>query len=366
MRVKFAHGEGFYSELKKQVDAHFKRTGISRRDNYRLYLKMAILLLWAGTSYALLLLMADAWWQGIPLAIALGLSLAGIGFNLQHDGSHGAFSRLRWVNRTMACMLDLLGGSSYVWHWKHNVLHHSFPNISGADDDIANEPLVRMTPYQPRHWWHRFQHLYAWLLYGLLPIKWQFLDDFHSLLRGRIGAYWFPRPRRWQLAAIFLGKGLFLTWAMAIPWLFHSFQVVLLFYLLTSFTLGLTLSVVFQLSHCVEGTDFLGPLADKNGKKREWAVHQVQTTIDFARRNYLLTWYIGGLNYQIEHHLFPHIAHVHYPRLARIIEQVCSDFGIPYRADLSFWGALRSHRRWLYRMGRPLPSNFPVTQAASP
>jgi linoleoyl-CoA desaturase len=360
MRVKFHRNEGFYSELKKQVDAYFKTTGISPRDNFRLYLKTAILLLGAAASYALLVLLAETWWQGVSLAIVLGLCLAGIGFNLQHDGGHGAFSSLRWVNRIMAWMLDLLGGSSYVWHWKHNVFHHTFPNITGVDDDIESEPLVRMTPHQRRHWWHRFQHLYAWPLYGFLPMKWQFLDDFHSVFTGRISGNLFPRPRRWQLAALLLGKVLFLTWALAIPWVFHSLGVVLLFYVLSSFTLGLTLSVVFQLSHCVEGAAFPVPPVDGSSNEREWAVHQVQTTIDFARGNHLLSWYIGGLNYQIEHHLFPHIAHVHYPKLARIIERVCSDFNIPYHADLSFWGALRSHVRWLHRMGRPLPGDLPT------
>src|SRR5207249_1223096 len=112
---------------------------------------------------------------------------------------------------------------------------------------------------------------------------------------------------KWKLASILLGKGLFVTWAVLVPWMLHSFSAVLLFNVVSSFTLGLTLSVVFQLSHCVQGTDYPAPAGNGSRNEHEWAIHQVRTTIDFARKNRLLSWYIGGLNFQVEHHLFPHV-----------------------------------------------------------
>src|SRR5262249_12884570 len=154
---------------------------------------------WLAGSYALLVFWASAWWQALPLAISTGLAMAGIGFNLMHDGSHGAFSNLKVVNYGMAWMLDLLGGSSYIWHWQHTIVHHTYTNINGADDDIEPGPVLRFSPYQPRYWMHRFQHLYIWVLYGLMPIKWQFYDDFRDLARGRIGCNPLPRPRPWRL-----------------------------------------------------------------------------------------------------------------------------------------------------------------------
>src|SRR5208283_5386758 len=199
---------------------------------------------------------------------------------------------------------------SYIWYWKHNVAHHTYTNINGADDDIEPGPMLRFTPHQPRYWMHRFQVLYVWALYGLMPIKWQFFDDFRDLVKGKIASNEFPRPRAWQWATIILGKSLFFSWSVFIPLLFHSFWVVLPYYFLAICTLGITLSVVFQLAHCVEDADFTAPDPEQEHTEHDWAVHQVRTTIDFAPHNRLLNWYVGGLNFQIEHHLFPHISHV--------------------------------------------------------
>ena len=324
MRVKFAPGQGFHQELKRRVDEYFQRTGCARRDNPSMYLKAAVLLAWMGGTYGLLVFRATAWRHALPLSIALGLALAGIGFNLQHDGGHGAFSARTVINRVMASMLDLLGGSSYVCHWKHNVFHHTYPNITGADDDLDGRPFLRLSPHQTRYRAHRFQHLYIWLLYGLLPIKWQLVDDVRNLVTGRIGAHRFPRPRGSALLALVVGKVLFLAWALGVPLLVHSVGVVLLFFFTTSFTLGVTLSLVFQLAHCVEEADFPPPLEGAERTEFDWAIHQIRSTVDFGRNSRLLTWYLGGLNFQIEHHLFPRIAHVHYPALAGIVETACS------------------------------------------
>jgi linoleoyl-CoA desaturase len=353
MRVKFARTDGFYQELKTLVEEYFTLTGLSQRDSPRMYVKSAVLVAWMGASYALLVFAATTWWQALPLAISLGLAMAGIGFNLQHDGGHGAFSRAGWVNQVMAWMLDVLGGSSYVWHWKHNVFLHTYPNVAGADDDINSEPFLRLSPNQPRYWAHRFQHLYVWALYGLLPMRWQAYDDFKNVATARIASNHFPRPRGWRLFALLGGKALFVSWALVLPLLLYPWWVVLPFFIVTSFTLGVTLSVIFQLAHCVGEAEFPTFAAGEVQSEHEWAVHQVRTTVDFAPSNRLLSWYIGGLNFQIEHHLFPRIAHVHYPALARIVQGVCARFGVPYHVHRGFWGALGAHQSWLRRLGRP-------------
>jgi len=324
MLVKFARGEGLHFALRGRVEEYFQRTGLRSRDCTRMYVKSAILVGWFALSYCLLVFVAAAWWQYILLAISLGLAAAGIGFNLQHEGSHGAFSKRGFINRLAAGMLDWLGGSSYMWHWKHNVLHHTYTNFTGADDDLECQPLARFSPYQTRHALHRFQHLYIWFLYGLLPIKWQFYDDFATLVTGKLASHRVPRPRGRQLLLMVLGKALFCTWALAIPMVLHPVWGVLGLFFLSSLVLGITLSVVFQLAHCAEEADFPAPLEGSLRTEHEWAVHQVQSSIDFARHNWFLNWYLGGLNFQIEHHLFPHICHIHYPALAGIV-------GLPVR-----------------------------------
>ena len=361
-RLTFARDTGFHGEVKRRVHAYFERTGLSERDSPRMYLKTAVLLLWFGASYALLVFGAATLWQGALLSLWLGLAMAGIGCAIQHDANHGAYSRRAAVNRVMGMTLDMLGASSYLWRFKHNLAHHTYTNLVGADDDINFLPFARLSPAQPRLRLHHLQQFYMWALYWFLFPKWNFVDDFKTLKQGRISGHQFPRPRGALLVQLIAGKLLFIAWAFGVPLLFHSWWVVLLFYATTSLVLGTALAVVFMLAHCVEEAEF-PELPETARLPRSWAVHQVQTTVDFARGNRLLTWYVGGLNFQIEHHLFPHICHVHYPRIAEIVQGACVEFGVRYTAHASFIGALASHWRWLRRMGQPLATASAVVAA---
>jgi linoleoyl-CoA desaturase len=282
--------------------------------------------------------------------------VVGIGFNIMHDGGHGAVSKHRSVNRVMAHSLDIVGGSSYLWRWKHGVLHHHYANITGHDTDIALGPLARFTPHQPSYAHQRWQHWYVWLLYGLMVIKWQFFDDFRVLLTGKIGPHHIPRPRGADLAVLIAAKLAFFLLAFVIPLALHPFLNVALIYLLFAALVGILLSVVFQLAHCVEDAEF--PLIADGvfTVDNAWAIHQVETTINFSRGNPIVTWLLGGLNYQIEHHLFPDVSHCNYPALAVIVKDTCADFGVSYKEHASFWSGVCSHFRWLRRMGTAAPA----------
>ena len=316
-----------------------------------MYVKTAILIAGFAGSYVLLVFAAQAWWQGLPLAILLGLSAAGIGFSVQHDGGHQAYSSRQWVNTLMAMTLELIGGSSYLWRWKHVVFHHTYVNITDHDTDIDLGVLARLTPHQKRLAFHRWQHLYLWPLYGLLAIKWQLLDDFRKLIRGRISNQPFPRPTGWDLALLAAGKGTFFTVAFGIPLLFHSIEAVAFYYVVAGLVTGIVLSVVFQVAHCVEEADFPLPRARTGRLDHAWAIHQAETTVDFARQSRVVTWLVGGLNFQIEHHLFPRISHVNYSAISTLVEETCRDFGIRYTEHRSFRAGMASHFRWLRRMG---------------
>ena len=318
-----------------------------------MYLKTAIIVGWLLASYALLVFVVGTWWLALPLAISLGLSMAALGFNVQHDGGHRAYSDRGWINKLMAMSLDLLGGSSYVWARKHNSIHHSYANITGHDDDIDIGFLGRLSPHQKRLKFHGWQHFYLWPLYGLLPIKWQVYDDFRDVFTGRTGGHRLARPRGWDLAIFIGGKVIFFTLALAIPLALHPVWVVLLFWVVATFVQGEVLSVIFQLGHCVEHAAFPLPRPDTGRMEAPWAVHQIETTVDFAHRNRLLSWFIGGLNFQIEHHLFPRICHLNYPALAPLVEETCREFGLRYQAHKTFRAALASHFCWLRQMGKP-------------
>ena len=348
-RVRFPRHDPFHADLKRRAAAFLE--GKDPFGGLPMRLKTAAILGWFAASYGLLLAFGPASpWLAVGLTVSLALATAGIGFSVMHDANHGGYSRARAVNRALGFTLDLVGGSSYVWRFKHNVRHHTWANIDGMDADIDAAPFLRLAPSQRRLGAHRWQHLYAWLLYGVLTLKWWFVDDVADVVRGRIGGHPFPRPRGRELVGFVAGKLAFLTWALGIPLLVHRSAWVVALFLLGAFVLGLVLSTVFQLAHTVPDAAF----HDGSGGAMQtgWAEHQVRATVDFAPSSRLLGWYVGGLNFQVEHHLFPAICHVHYPGLAAVVESTCQDHGVPYRSRPTFLGAIGAHYRFLRELGR--------------
>ena len=343
--LRYEEDGGFLQELRARVRTSLASSGRPARGLRAMYGKTALMFLWLGTSYVLLVFGGPAAWQALPLAVSLGLAIAGIGFNVMHDGSHGSYSTRPWLNRLMARSLDLLGGSSFVWQRKHNVLHHTWPNVEGVDDDLDTGALARLSTGQTRRSYHRLQHLYMWPLYAFLAVKWQLFDDFTTIAAGRMSGRPFPRPRGVELVTFVGGKLVFFSLAFGLPLLFHPVGTVLGAYLLVSAVAGLTLSVVFQLAHCV-------PEAEAGRELGSWAARQVRSSVDFAHQNRLLGWYVGGLNMQIEHHLFPQICHLHYPALAPIVEGTCREFGVRYTVHRTFRSAVAAHYRHLRALGR--------------
>ena len=354
-KLKFGPDGDFHGELRRRVAEYFRSSGRSERDCPQMYLKTAVILLTLAASYGLLVFFATTWWQALPAALMLGFAVGCIGFNIMHDGGHQAYSDHTWVNKLTAMSLDLVGASSHIWRWKHSVFHHTYVNVQGYDSDTDLGVMARLNPHQPRLWVQRFQHWYIWLLYGVMVIRWQFYGDFRDLAAGHIGEQPFRRPRGWALVQLIAFKLLFLLLAFGLPLMFHSFATVALVYVGTMAIVGISLSLVFQLAHCVEEAEFPLPNAESGRIDNGWAVHQVESTVNFARDNRLLCWLLGGLNFQIEHHLFPRICHVNYPAISRVVEQTCRDFGVRYREHRSFLAGIASHFRWMRRMGSPTP-----------
>ena len=239
-----------------------------------MYAKTAIVLSWFAASYVLLVFFAETWWQTLLLAVSLAFSMAAIGFNIQHDGGHGAYSRFGWINKLASMTLDLIGGSSYLWHWKHGVFHHTYVNITRVDTDIELGSLVRLTPYQPRKSFHRWQQLYLWPLYGIMAARWHLYGDFHDVATGNLGPHRIPRPKGWDLVVFIAGKVVSIGLLLGLPMFFHAWWVVLVYYAIVTGVLGMTLSIVFQLAHCVEEADFLLPEKGSLMMTNSWAVHQ--------------------------------------------------------------------------------------------
>ncbi len=348
----------FHRDLNARVDEYFSKTASgekttrSRKGGPAMWAKTAIILAWLTASYVALVFVVDTTAAAIAAAVSLGLAMAGVGFNIQHDGNLGAYSERPWVNHMMALTLDLLGGTAYYWHYKHNIAHHTHPNVDGHDDDIQIGPVARMSPHQRWYPLHRFQHFYVWILYGFLAIEWQLTGEFRNFFsKDRYGQTKVPRPNGRESVIFWVGKVVFFTLAFGIPLWRHSVGAVIGLYLVAAGTLGLVLAVVFQVAHCSQEADFRQVTVADPTVPRGWAEHQVETTVDFAQGSRFLCWYLGGLNFQIEHHLYPKVSHVHYPHLAPIVRQTCAEHGVRYRSHEGFMPAIASHWRLLRTLG---------------
>jgi len=350
-KVKFVSHGPFMRQTRDEVDAYLASSGTRYRGSLRLYLKAPVALGLVAASWSTLMFR-----PGILIALLCVLGLiAGallVAFCIQHDANHGAYFGSRRWNHLVGWSADtLLGFSSYAWRVKHNVAHHTYTNIDALDADITQVPLARFSPSQTPRRWYRYQHLYIWPLYLLMGLRWQIAGDAVAFVRGRIGGSTLRAPRRWELAAVIGGKAAFLAWAVAVPLLVYPWWLVTVTYVGFSMVTSLIMATTFQLAHCVEEATFASP-AEVRDTPPIWAVHEVETTVDFCADNAFLTWILGGLNYQIEHHLFPRTPHTHYPAIAEIVRRNCSRYGIRYTVQPSLRVALRSHYRHLRTMGQ--------------
>jgi linoleoyl-CoA desaturase len=344
--------QSFHVELKNRINDYFESTGKSLTGNTRLYTKAIVLFASFLFLYIHLVFFTPSVFFSILECVILGIVVAGIGFNIMHDGAHGSFSKYKWLNNVAAFSLNVLGGSSFMWNMKHNVIHHAYTNIDGVDDDINIQPWMRMSSTQPKRKLHRYQHIYFWVLYSMLYILWVFVLDYTKYFKGKIGN---TSLKKMSLAdhLVFWGfKIFFLAVFVFIPIYTLGFISWLTGFLVFSLVAGFVISIVFQLAHTVEHTHFPMPHETTGKLEDEWAIHQLKTTANFAPKNKFISWMIGGLNFQIEHHLFPKISHIHYPALRKIIKQSCSEFGVPYIEYPKMRQAVVSHLVFLKQMGR--------------
>jgi linoleoyl-CoA desaturase len=365
--VKFdARASAFAAEVRQRVDALFAERDLSRHADWRMVLKTVTLLTLTFGAYGAILSNRFSPATMLALAIVMGVGMAGIGFSISHDALHGAYSARPPVNRLLGFTFDLLGANGYLWRITHNVIHHTYTNIQGVDEDLEVSPLIRLSPGSPWRPVHRTQPVHAWLLYSLSTLFWVFVKDYKYFLQRDLGPYRNKQHPRKEIALLIGGKAFYYGWSLVLPWLVVqvSWWQFLIGYLAMHLTAGLILGVVFQLAHVVEGAEHLAP--DATGHMEvAWMVHQLRTTSDFATRNALVTWYVGGLNHQVEHHLFPRVCSIHYPAIRPILRDVAARHGVPYHEQPTLAAAIRSHFRMLCRLShRPAAAAAPVATAA--
>lgn len=344
----------FTAAIRKNVYAYFKEKGISTKANPAMVIQTIMMLTIYIVPFVLILTVPMNTWFAMLMAVLIGIGMAGIGMCVMHDAVHGSYSNKVWVNRLLGGTMYLLGSNVLNWKIQHNILHHAYTNIEGYDHDIASRGPIRLSEHAPLKKIHRYQYIHAFFFYGLMTIS-KLTKDFTQLIAynkaGLTGQH--SKNPGFEYFKMVLVKVIYLFAFIGLPVLFTSFtwwQVLLGFFIM-HWTAGCILSTIFQMAHVVEGTE--QPLPDANGiVNSEWTVHELRTTSDFARNNLFLNWYIGGLNFQIEHHLFPNICHIHYRRIAPVVEKTAKEFGFNYNLKPSFMKALRSHVSRLKELGQ--------------
>lgn len=345
------NGNLFFQSLKKSVDQYFVSNGIKRTGNWKLYTKAIVLFPLAITLYIYLLTASYSAITGILLSIIMGLTLVSIAFNVMHDACHGSYSSKKWVNETLSLTMNALGSNAFIWKIKHNIIHHTYTNVDGIDDDIAKSPVLRHCPTQKWVPAHRFQFIYMFLVYALSTILWLLLTDTVKYFSKKIVVTEMKISVKEHLI-FWVSKALYGFFYIALPVIIVGWQAWLVSYLIINVTMGITLAIVFQLAHVVEKTSFEEAGKENKMIESEWAVHEIKTTANFAPKNKIISWFVGGLNFQVEHHLFPRVSHVHYPALSKIVQQKCKQFNLPYHYYPTMTEAVFSHIRVMKQLGK--------------
>lgn len=349
---KFTQGNGdFHTVLKQRVNQYFADNHFTTAGNASLLIKAIIFCLGYLLIYTHLVFFTPTVWIAIPECVLFGLLTAAIGFNVMHDGAHGAFSNNKTLNKMAGASLNFLGASAIMWNAKHNIIHHTFTNIDGVDDDIEAGPWMRFATTQKKMKMHKFQHLYFWVLYTQLHIIWIFLTDYQKYFKQKIGSVPLRKMTPYEHFSFWAAKAIYTFMFVVLPIILLGFLPWLVGFLIATMVTGLVISIVFQLAHTVEHTEFPMPDVITGKIENEWAIHQINTTANFATRNKTISWLVGGLNFQIEHHLFPRISHVHYPAISKITKQTCVEYGIDYIEYPKMTTAIHSHIMYLKRIG---------------
>ena len=349
-----ANHHAFTEELNRRVNSYFKERKISMRGNTALYVKAIIMLaIYIGAFVWIMSTSMSLWWALI-LTVIMGIGEAGIGMSVMHDGAHGSFSDVPWINKMATSTIVILGSNAVNWKIQHNFLHHRFTNIYGYDQDIQTKAVIRLSDHAPLKSYHKYQHIYTFFFYGLMTLS-KLIGDFPQLRKftksGLTRQQHIDTKKEWAKLIGIKTSYLFLFIGLPLWLTDYTWWQILLGFVVMHFTAGMIMSTIFQMAHVVEGAE--QPLPDSHGViHMEWTVHQLHTTSDFAQNNALLNWYAGGLNFQIEHHLFQQISHIHFQNIAPIVRELTEKYKLPYTVKTSFSEALHSHVRRLKELGR--------------
>ncbi len=348
----------FLQTLRKRIDEYFQSNNITRFGNAEMVVKTIVMASLYLVPFGIMLTgIVTNPWIIFSLWVIMGIGMAGIGLSIMHDANHGAYSKNKGVNSFLSYFLNLVGGNRSTWRIQHNILHHSYTNIEGMDEDI--DPvgnILRFSPHQKRYKFHRLQQFYAWFVYGFLTLSWVTTKEFFQILRfEKKGLNASQGTFKKLMTELVIWKVAYYGYILVLPIILlpvSPWLIVISFFSM-HFVAGFIVSCIFQLAHVMPSTEF--PLPNEAGvMENNWAIHQVLTTANFSPSSKFFSWCIGGLNYQIEHHLFPNICHVHYKKISKIVKTTAKEFDLPYHTEPYFATAMLSHFKMLQQLGKPV------------
>lgn len=347
-------GDNFSKNLRKKVNNYFKINKIDKYANNSMIFKTILMLSIFFLPFLILNIgVVTNTWILILLYIISGLGMAGVGMNVMHDAIHGSYSKNPKINTFIGYSLNLIGANATVWKIQHNVLHHTYTNIEDADDDINAPFFLRFSPHAKKYWTHQFQHIYIWFFYCLSTISWITTKDFVRINRyHKMGFLTKKNEFRNAILSITSWKVLYYSFALVMPLIMVNLPWwhILFAFLSMHFITGLLISLVFQVAHIMPSSEF--PLPNEDGLiAGDWSTHQFATTANYSPKSNVFSWLIGSLNFQIEHHLFPGICHVHYKELSKIVIDTAKEYGMPYSSNQTFFTAIKAHVKMLRKLG---------------
>ena len=343
----------FITALRNEVNQYFVQNKILKTANINMYFKCCVMLSIYLVPYFLMIfgVLGESFF--ILCWFLMGIGMAGVGMCIMHDGNHNAFSNNRSINKIMGLTLQILGGTYKNWKIQHNQLHHKYPNMINHDPDVSPIKLLRFSPDSDYKKIYRFQFIYAWFLYGLMTFSFATVKEFKQLIEWKKNKIINSEDFRQLMFELIGWKMIYYFFILVIPMLVLDLAFSQWFglFFLMHFVAGFLLAIVFQTAHILPECQHL-KLTEKLDLN-SWAINQLLTTSNYAPNNQLLSWCIGGLNYQIEHHLFPGICHVHYANIAEIVKRKAIAYNLPYHCKKTFLQAIFAHGKMLYFLGQP-------------
>lgn len=352
-KLKFTQDRGseFYKELTARINDHFASTGQAKSGG-RLMLVKIILYFGLDLLFYLLMITSTSLTSFYLFYLLMGLSVLLTAFNISHDAAHGVAVKSKYWNKLLFSLsFNLQGNNAYIWGKHHNESHHLYTNVEGSDIDVLNNPLFRMTSSQPLKWYHRYQFLYAPLLYLLYSLNWFLFRETLMIFNYSSRTIDIEIPRNEAVKLLFF-KLLYIGYMIVLPaWLLpFGWGTVLLAFVLNHFMVSLIFVGVLGVSHVSDYVSHPAPDSE-NRIGMSWPTLQLITSVDYNPDSVFFNWTLGGFNAHALHHLLPNISHVHYLEILPIFRELCRKYGLTY-LEMPYTESLASHFRFLRAMGR--------------